>query len=419
MSFFDKGKFKFHSPNLAISQNLKRVVRAVFVYAVVLPALAYFAVDYIVTKKELSNVTNKVANFESNLDKDLFSEHVKLTENMVLSSTLIDLQTEIDKLTQDKTINSTTNTKVNNIYTSYNTYLNSISRNKADKIDTKTNEDAADGWGALLLEKKFEELQTKITEENKILEDSYQKYLAALPKPEPVISSGDYSYTTVNTEKGRFGVYLIKVPLSSVKVVTAAANSDTCKDNCPTKSLAQHVNDNGGFAGMNGSYFCPPDYSECGSKVNSFDFAFYKSSSGKWLNSKALGWSDTGLATFKGTSAKFYKKSTDYGGDGVTAGISNYPTLLKDGNIVINQDKLTSYQKNVKGLRGAVGVGNSNLYLALIQNATTMDAAYAMRALGAKDALNLDGGGSSAMYINGGYVVGPGRSLPNAIVLIK
>ena len=59
------------------------------------------------------------------------------------------------------------------------------------------------------------------------------------------------------------------------------------------------------------------------------------------------------------------------------------------------------------------------MYLAIISNATVVDAAYAMKGLGALDALNLDGGGSSAMYINGSYVVGPGRSLPNAIILTK
>jgi len=39
--------------------------------------------------------------------------------------------------------------------------------------------------------------------------------------------------------------------------------------------------------------------------------------------------------------------------------------------------------------------------------------------LGVKYALNLDGGGSSALYLNGSYIVGPGRSLPNAVILVK
>ncbi len=37
----------------------------------------------------------------------------------------------------------------------------------------------------------------------------------------------------------------------------------------------------------------------------------------------------------------------------------------------------------------------------------------------ARDALNLDGGSSDAMWIGGCYVVGPGRQLPNAILLLK
>jgi len=37
--------------------------------------------------------------------------------------------------------------------------------------------------------------------------------------------------------------------------------------------------------------------------------------------------------------------------------------------------------------------------------------------LGATDALNLDGGGSVALYENGRYKAGPGRSLPNAIIV--
>ena len=42
-----------------------------------------------------------------------------------------------------------------------------------------------------------------------------------------------------------------------------------------------------------------------------------------------------------------------------------------------------------------------------------------MQSLGARDALNLDGGGSAALWIAGSFKVGPGRQLPNAIVLTK
>lgn len=33
--------------------------------------------------------------------------------------------------------------------------------------------------------------------------------------------------------------------------------------------------------------------------------------------------------------------------------------------------------------------------------------------------MNLDGGGTSAMFTDGQYKVGPGRQLPNAVVLTR
>ena len=299
----------------------------------------------------------------------------------------------------------------------YKDFQGNLSRNDGVSLDTDIFSEKVDIWGKLFLENDLDTLLSDIQLANSDLDGTYSEYLAALPPP-PTSAEG-YSYVTVNTSRGTFGVSLIKVPLNSVKVVTASAADSDCNDNCPTKPLAQHVQDNGGFAGINGSYFCPPDYSECSGKVNSSNYALYKSSSGKWFNKDALSWGDTGLATFNGNSAKFYKRSSDYGGGGVTAGISNYPTLLQGGNIVINEDKMTSYQKTAKGPRGVIGKGNTNLYLAIVNGATVVDAAYAAQALGMQDALNLDGGGSTAMYINGGYIAGPGRSLPNAVVLTR
>ena len=38
-----------------------------------------------------------------------------------------------------------------------------------------------------------------------------------------------------------------------------------------------------------------------------------------------------------------------------------------------------------------------------------------MKAMGMNNALNLDSGGSTALW-HGGYKVGPGRGIPNAII---
>ena len=365
---------------------------------------------------ELSQAQNNIKN---SLEISLYEDHLKLSEQANLRFEVESLGTQIEELNSIK--DNQEYQKISEIFKSYGTFEEKIERNMKVNLDVKEFTQNISSWGEKLINKEFDSVKDEISLANVSLDNSHEKYLASIPKPVvPKVSSvGGGNYMTVSTEKGNFGVYLIKVSLSGVKVVTASANGDDCKDNCPTKSLADHVKDNGGYAGINGAYFCPPDYSTCSGKVNSSDYAFYRSSSGKWLNKAALSWGDTGLATFNGSSSKFYRKSSDYGGGSVTAGISNYPSLLSGGNVVVDVGKLTSYQKDVKGSRGAIGVGDSNLYLAIISNATVVDAAYVMKALGAKDALNLDGGGSSALYLNGSYIVGPGRSLPNAVVLVK
>jgi len=356
---------------------------------------------------------------KNSINVSLYEDHLKLSNQISLESETESLRLKIEELSSVK--ENQNYLAISEIYKLYEDFQNKLKRNMDEKLDTDSFKGKAGEWGSKLIANDLDGLKNEIIEANKILDESHEKYLASLPKPAPVVtpSVSGGNYTTVETDRGKFGVYLVKVSLSDVKVITSSASSEDCKDDCPTKSLADHVKDNNGFAGINGSYFCPPDYSSCSGKVNSSDYAFYKSSSGKWLNKGALSWGDTGLATFNGTSAKFYIRSTDYNGSSVTAGISNYPTLVYDGNVVIDTGKLTSYQKDVKGARGVIGVDGSNLYLAIVSNATVIDAAHVIKSLGVKYALNLDGGGSSALYLNGSYIVGPGRNLPNAVVLVK
>jgi len=416
--------YKMNLPKLKLNLKISRVLKIIFLISLVtfFSVFVYINVKKInekVTKIEnsVSNISKTQENLKNSIDVSLYEDHLKLSQQINLLSEADSLKTQIEELSSIK--DNQDYQKIQDIYKSYGIFVSNLDRNIKVKIDTKEYEGSVSKWGEMLINKDFDNLKGEIDTSISKLDEAHEKYLASIPKPVANQVSGGGNYMTVDTDRGKFGVYLIKVALSDVKVITASANGDDCKDNCPTKSLAEHVKDNGGFAGMNGAYFCPPDYSSCSGKINSSDYAFYKSSSDKWLNKGALSWGDTGLATFNGSSAKFYKKSSDYGGGSVTAGISNYPSLLHGGDVVINSDKLTSYQKDVKGARGAIGVGDSNLYLAIISNATVVDAAYVMKALGAKDALNLDGGGSSALYLNGSYLVGPGRSLPNAIVLVK
>ena len=415
---------------IAFYEKKKRVFHWIFVVYITVASVTGSIYVFI----ELQNIKKTVAeiqlnqdqiyasqqNFDDNFADELFGDHLLISQFQSAQEAKTLIEAELETL---KTLQSTQAFfQVNEIYKKYDELLNKIKRNSEVKLETAEETTKSAEWGNKILNKEYENIKEDIAASTDSLDGDYQKYLASLPPPptpSPAQAVSGYSYQTVKNSRGTFGVYLIKMPLSQVRVKTVSANKETCKDNCPTKPLGDYVKENNGFAGINGSYFCPPDYSSCKGKVNSYDYALYNSNSGKWLSKSSLDWSKTGLAAFNGSTSKFYKKSTDYGDDGVTAGIVNYATLVHKGEVVVNSGDLTSYQKDTKGLRGAIGTGSTNLYLAIISNATVTDAAYVMKDLGALNALNLDGGGSSAMYVNGSYIIGPGRSLPNAIVLIK
>ena len=243
------------------------------------------------------------------------------------------------------------------------------------------------------------------------------------PPPAPAVySPTGYSFLQVPTSRGTFGVHLIKELRSQVSIRTVTANGTDCLSNCPVKPLDQYVAADGAYAGMNGTYLCPPDYSACAGKVNSYDYAVYNSDLRRWLNQPALV-GQNGLAIFNGTTATFYRRAFVYAQSSaaqapLTAGISMFPLLVQNGAVVDSEAEQTAQQK-LAGTKGSIGVDGAYVYLALVTNANITDSTYVLQALGVRDALNLDGGGTAAMYFGGAYTVGPGRLLPNAVLLMK
>lgn len=160
---------------------------------------------------------------------------------------------------------------------------------------------------------------------------------------------------------------------------------------------------------MNGTYFCPPDYSSCAGKVNTFDFPVWNNRKKKWINSDKLFWDGRGMMVFRSGSAQFHACASCAGAPSdITGGIVNYPSLLSGGNVLVGD--------GAKGTRSGIGYGGGKLFLVVARNVSYLDLANTFKSLGATDALNLDGGGSVALY-DGGYKVGPGRSLPNAVII--
>ncbi|HEX9436328.1 MAG TPA: phosphodiester glycosidase family protein [Candidatus Limnocylindria bacterium] len=236
------------------------------------------------------------------------------------------------------------------------------------------------------------------------------------PAPPAVSSPIGHSVLSVATARGTFTAHVIKEPLASVTVKTLTANATDCTSDCPVKPLERYVTEAGGFAGMHGTYLCPPDYSWCAGKVNSYEYAVFNTDLRKWLNAWALVSPTNGLATFVGGTPRFYRHTYSYDRSPVTAAISNFPLLLQNGAVVDSEAEQTAAQK-ARGMKGSIGVDGQYVYLALVSNASVTESAYVLQALGVRDALNLDGGGTSAMWFGGSYTVGPGRLLPNAVVL--
>lgn len=236
---------------------------------------------------------------------------------------------------------------------------------------------------------------------------------ATTPVLQNAPSGTGYSRINIETERGVFSIGLVSVDMTQAKMITDTANENDCGDSCPTSNLADFITRNGGFAGIHGTYFCPATYAECSTKKDSFDFPVYNSRLNKWINGGNLFWNDRSIIYYDGSGMHFLRDAKSFGG-GLSAGIVNSPGLLDGGNIIVQDFPLSDKQK-AKGAKSGIGLRGTVTYLVSASNVDMYDLAAIFKKLGCSSALNLDGGGSTALWF-GGYKAGPGRNIPNAII---
>lgn len=225
-----------------------------------------------------------------------------------------------------------------------------------------------------------------------------------------------YSRQKVKTDFGEYIVDVVAADLNSTRVLVDSASDTDCKDNCPVLSLSDYVGRSGGFAGVNGSYFCPASYPSCAGKSNSFDTLLMNKNK-KYINSDNNVYSTVPAVIFSGNSARFVTQSLQWGRDtGVDSVLANQPLLVLGGNVVFGGDD--EVKRATAGSRSFVGTKDSTVYIGVVHNVNAAQMARVLHAMGMQNALNLDSGGSTALF-SGGYKVGPGRNIPNAIVLVK
>ena len=108
---------------------------------------------------------------------------------------------------------------------------------------------------------------------------------------------------------------------------------------------------------------------------------------------------------------------------GAESGVRTGPRLLANGEYVLNPGREGFHHAGLFGERTRMVLGvtsHNKLLLAHVRTPITFaGTARVMRALGAVDAICLDGGTSSAMYYRGRFIQRPGRLLTNVIEIRK
>jgi len=261
------------------------------------------------------------------------------------------------------------------------------------------------------------EIDAGIKNENEALAKKATEFI--IPKSVAINNvppASGYQRQQVSTEHGNFLIDIVSADLGSTRVIIDTASDRNCADNCPVLPLADYVSRSGAFAGINGSYFCPASYPSCNGKTNSFDTLLMNKNK-VYFNSDNNVYSTVPVAVFGSGWARFMGRSLDWGRDtGVDGVIANQPLLLSGGSIAFGGDG--DPKKGSKGSRSFIGNKGNTVYIGVTHNATVAENAYALKALGLDNALNLDSGGSIALW-SGGYKAGPGRNIPNAILFVR
>lgn len=104
----------------------------------------------------------------------------------------------------------------------------------------------------------------------------------------------------------------------------------------------------------------------------------------------------------------------------VVTAVGAGPRLVKDSNIALNAVEEGFQDPKIltdAGARSGIAImADGSVMIATVPGATMKQWAAIMQKLGAKQAMNLDGGASSGMYANGRMITPPGRLLSNTLI---
>jgi hypothetical protein len=294
-------------------------------------------------------------------------------------------------------------------------------RLKDNEKDTSTFDDEFANILTLLSQKNYSTASAELATFRVNMKTEQDKIAASfmIPLNVPVSNTAPgsgFSQQSVTTDVGTFLVDLVAADLGSTRVIVDTASSGTCTDNCPVLPLGDYIARNGAYAGVNGGYFCPADYPSCAGKTGSFDTLLMNKNK-VYFNSDNNKYSVVPAVIFGSGFIRFVGQSLEWGRDtSIDSMIANQPLILSGSNIAFNGN--SDPKMSSKSTRGFVANKGNTVYIGMIFNASVADMGHVLKALGFDNALNLDDGGSAALW-SGGYKVGPGRNLPNVILFVK
>ena len=354
-------------------------------------------------------------NFSQNKIKDLGNKNASLDKQLkTIDSKLAELKNQ-----DQYKVNEGLKKDIKNIETTYKESLSSYERLLDLRVQKAKTADLENQFAKVLnylssLNYSSASADLKLLSENiKKVEDSLTQTETAQIANVTVNNSAPgsgFSQQKVSTDRGEFLVSIVAADLNSTRVLVDTASDGDCRDNCPTLPLATYVSRSGGFAGINGSYFCPPDYPSCAGKVNSFDTLLMNKNK-VYFNSGNNVYSNVPLVYFTGNTMGVRGRSSDWGRDtGVDSVIAMQILLISGGN--------PTSADGGEAVRTFIGTKGSMVYIGIVYGASFSDAGTVLKTMGIDNALGLDQGGSTALWY-GGYKAGPGRNLPNAIVFVR
>ncbi|MCL6519995.1 MAG: phosphodiester glycosidase family protein [Armatimonadetes bacterium] len=219
-------------------------------------------------------------------------------------------------------------------------------------------------------------------------------------------SADNISYLQTYWNENRINVVFVNLQSPDLKVTAAVAKRGPGSSE-PFQSMISRVHPS---AAITGTFFCTRSLRPTGDIVID----------GKLVNTGSVG---TAVCITYDNQIDFIplKRLRNIGWKGYETVLCAGPTLIRGGAIALSPKAEGFYDSGIycKKRRAALGVTQNNkLMLVTVDKPIYLRTlAKIMLHLGAKDAVNLDGGSSAALYCNGKVISSPGRKLTNLIVV--